>query len=67
MQWRLFLNNTKNTQVYLVFPKESEHEYLLVDNLLDWIMRGKLLPYLNESATIQPGRVYLTLDNSIHY
>ena len=67
MEWRLFLNNTKNTQVYLVFPKESEHEYLLVDNLLDWIMRGKLLPYLNESATIQPGRVYLTLDNSIHY
>lgn len=59
-EWRVFLNNTKNTQVYVVMPEGNLPEYILIDNLLDWILRGKVVPYLNQERRIEIDTVCLS-------
>ena len=59
-EWRLFLNNTKNTQVYLQLPDGSQPQYVLIDNLLDWLLRGKVVPYLTKDINVEAGNVYFS-------
>lgn len=59
-EWRVFLNNTKNTQVYVVMPVGELPEYVLVDNLLDWMLRGKIVPYLKRERKVEADTVWLS-------
>lgn len=60
-EWRLFLNHTKNYQVYFIQNSFATISYIFVDNLLDWLLKGRLVPYLNEKMVIKEDRVFLTV------
>ena len=59
-EWRLFLNNTKNYQIYFIKDSFEKPNHLFIDNLLDWILRGKIVPYLTEKSVVKEERVFLT-------
>lgn len=61
-EWRLFLNHTKNYQIYFVKNSFSSPTPIFIDNLLDWLLRGKVVPYLKEKQAIKEERVFLTLN-----
>lgn len=61
-EWRLFLNHTKNYQIYFVKNSFSSPSPVFIDNLLDWLLRGKVVPYLKEKQVIKEERVFLTLN-----
>lgn len=61
-EWRLFLNHTKNYQIYFVKNSFGNPSHTFIDNLLDWLLKGKLVPYLKERDVIKEERVFLTLN-----
>ncbi len=61
-EWRLFLNYTKNTQICLVMEEGGQPKCVFIDNLLDWILKGKVVPYMVEEKTVQPGEVWLRIE-----
>lgn len=61
-EWRLFLNHTKNYQIYFVKNSFGKPSHTFIDNLLDWLLKGKLVPYLKEKDIIKEERVFLTLN-----
>lgn len=63
-EWKLFLNNTRNYQIYFVQNSMSQPTHIFISNVLDWILRGKLLPYLKTRDIIKEERVFLTIDDS---
>jgi hypothetical protein len=60
-EWEFFLENTSNYQIYRIFNIEGSENVLAIDNLLDWIIEGKVVPYLEATETIRGGRVFLTI------
>jgi hypothetical protein len=60
-EWRLFLNHTKNYQIYLVINSFCDSSHIFIDNLLDWLLNGKIVPYLKEPDMIKEEQVFLTL------
>ncbi|MCL2098639.1 MAG: DUF3883 domain-containing protein [Bacteroidales bacterium] len=63
-EWRLFLNHTKNYQIYFVKNSFGNPSHIFIDNLLDWLLKGKLVPYLKERDVIKEERVFLTLNET---
>jgi hypothetical protein len=59
-EWRLFLNHTKNYQIYFIKHSFDKPNHIFVDNLLDWMLKGKIVPYLIERAVIKEERIFLT-------
>jgi hypothetical protein len=59
-EWRLFLNHTKNYQIYFVNNSFNNPTYIFIDNLLDWMLKGKIVPYLIDRQVIKEERVFLT-------
>lgn len=55
------VENEINYQIYRVFNIENQPSHILIDNLLEWIQQGKVVPYLTATETIKGGRVFLTL------
>jgi len=60
-EWRLFTNNTKNYQIYFVRSVFDNPYYIFIDNVLDWLIRGRLLPYLKQREIVKEERVCLTI------
>jgi len=63
-EWKLFLNNTKNYQIYFIQNVLEKPSHIFISNLLDWILRGKLYPCLKTRDIIKEDRVFLTIDDS---
>jgi hypothetical protein len=63
-EWKLFLNNTKNYQIYFIQNVLEKPSHIFISNLLDWILRGKLYPFLKTRETIKEERVFFTIDDS---
>lgn len=63
-EWRLFLNHTKNYQIYFVKNSFGKPNHTFIDNLLDWLLKGKIVPYLKERDIIKEERVFLTLSEA---
>lgn len=61
-EWRLFLNHTNNYHIYFVQNCSSKPNHIFINNLLDWILKGKIVPYLKERDIIEEGRVFLSLN-----
>lgn len=59
-EWRLFLNHTKNYQIYFVKNTLTSPSHIFIDNLMDWLSKGKVVPYLKERQVIKEERVFLT-------
>lgn len=62
-EWWLFLNHSKNYQVFFVQNALEYPNHVFIDNLLDWFLKGKVVPYLKEPQVIKEDRVFLTLMN----
>ncbi|KAA6349130.1 hypothetical protein EZS27_003433 [termite gut metagenome] len=60
-EWRLFLNNTKNYQIYFVRNTFNNPSHVYIDNLMDWILKGKIVPYLLDKQNVKKERVVLTI------
>ena len=61
-EWTFFLKNTKNYQIYLLVDVENEsHKLIKIDNLLDWLLKNKVLPYSNKNRAIKANRVLFTV------
>lgn len=60
-EWSFFLEHTDNYQIYRVFNIEGTPSILKIDNLLEWILSGRIVPYLLATEQIKGGRVFLTL------
>lgn len=63
-EWRLFLNHTKNYQIYFVKNSFGNPNHVFIDNLLDWLLKMKIVPYLKERDIIKEERVFLTLNET---
>lgn len=63
-EWRLFLNHTKNYQIYFVENTFAKPNHVFIDNLLDWLLKMKIVPYLKERDVIKEERVFLTLNET---
>lgn len=63
-QWRLFLNHTKNYQIYFINNLFGKPNHVIIDNLLDWLLKMKIVPYLKERDVIKEERVFLTLNET---
>ncbi|MCU4173940.1 protein NO VEIN domain-containing protein [Carboxylicivirga sp. N1Y90] len=61
-EWDLFLNNTKNYQIYFVSNALTNPELLIVDNLLDWILSGRVVPFSSKKICLKAGRILLTIN-----
>jgi len=60
-EWEFFLNNTDNYQIYRIFNVEGTENVFVINNLMEWIIEGKVVPYLEATETIKGGRVFLTI------
>lgn len=64
-EWQLFLNNTKIYQIYFVKNCFGKPSHIFIDNLLDWLLNGKIVPYLKHRDVIKEERVFLTLNETV--
>lgn len=60
-EWQLFLNQTKNYQVFFVSDALDKPKLIKIDNLLDWILKGKVVPYPTKNIKLKSERVVLTI------
>lgn len=60
-EWRLFLNQTKNYQIFLVTNVLKSPKITKIDNLLDWILKGKVVPYSEKNIRLKAERIYFTI------
>ncbi|OMP74549.1 DUF3883 domain-containing protein [[Flexibacter] sp. ATCC 35208] len=63
-EWLLFLNNTKNYQIYFIQNSFTSPSAIFINNVLDWLLKGKLLPYLKARDIVKEERVFLTISDS---
>jgi hypothetical protein len=63
-EWKLFLNNTRNYQLYFIQNVFTSPSHVFISNVLDWLLKGKLLPYLKTRDIIKEERVFLTISDS---
>lgn len=63
-EWNLFLNNTKNYQIYFIQNVMGSPTHIFINNLLDWLLKGKIHPYLKTRDIIKEERVFLTVSDT---
>ena len=63
-EWNLFLNNTKNYQIYFIQNTLGKPTHIFINNLLDWLLKGKIHPYLKTREIIKEERVFLTISDT---
>jgi hypothetical protein len=63
-EWNLFLNNTKNYQIYFIQNVLGSPTHIFINNLLDWLLKGKIHPYLKTRDIIKEERVFLTVSDT---
>jgi len=60
-EWEFFIKNSSFYQVYRVFNLDSNSNYYWIENLLNYLMTGKVVPYLTKPEILKENRVFLTL------
>ncbi len=60
-EWELFINNTKNYQIYFLSNVLSSPDIIKIDNLLDWILKGKIYPMSHKNRKVKAERIMMTL------
>lgn len=61
IEWEFFIKNSSFYQVYRVFNLDSDCNYFCIENLLNNLMTGKVVPYLTKPEILKENRVFLTL------
>lgn len=60
-EWHFFLSNTKNYQLYFIKSIDNNPQLIKIDNLLDWILKGKIVPYSDKNRVVKKGRIVLSI------
>ncbi|MTB53992.1 DUF3883 domain-containing protein [Lewinella sp. W8] len=60
-EWSLFIQNTKNYQIYFVSDALTSPEMTKIDNLLDWILKGKIYPMSFKNRKVKAERIMMTI------
>jgi hypothetical protein len=60
-EWALFLDNTKNYQLYFISNALSNPQITKIDNFKEWLMTGKVVPYLNNNFGLKAQRIPFTI------
>jgi len=63
-EWKLFINNTKNYQLYFIFNALTSPEVIRKDNLLDWILKGKIYPLSNKNRKVKAERIMMSINKN---
>lgn len=60
-EWELCLENNRNYQVYLVNDINGSPKTTIIDNLMGWILNGRVRPYAQKNQKVKSERVMFTL------
>lgn len=61
LEWSFFLKNSSFYQIYRVFNLDSDFKIFCIENLYEYLMSGKVVPYLTKPEILKENRVYLTI------
>ena len=56
-EWHFFLEHIDNYRLYRITNIYNTPRILYIENLLEWLLQGKIVPYLSEAQHIQPNRI----------
>ena len=61
-EWLFFLANSKNYQLYFISDAlSSTPEVTKIDNFMDWLRRGKVVPFSNTNRKLKAERIAFTI------
>lgn len=58
-EWEKFINNVYAYQIYFVRNVSSAPKVTIISNLMDWLTKGKVVPYANKNKKVKAERVML--------
>jgi hypothetical protein len=60
-EWHFFLHNVKNYQLYFVSNALTNPTLVKIDNFKDWLMNGKVVPYVSKNIKLKADRIAFTI------
>lgn len=60
-EWTLLLKNSKNYQLYFISNALINPEITKIDNFMDWLLRGKAVPFATKNITLKAERIIFTI------
>ena len=60
-EWSLFLKNSSKYQVYFISDALQDPKEIKIDNLMDWIMTEKIVPYPTRNRKQKAERIIFTI------
>lgn len=60
-EWSNFLSHQQEYQLYRIFELDTTPQIYRIENLLNAILEGKVVPYLTKPEILKENRVYLTI------
>jgi hypothetical protein len=60
-EWEMCLKDNLHYQVYLVLNIESNPTFIIIDNLMGWILNGKVIPCAEVNKKVKAGQAMFTL------
>lgn len=60
-EWHFFLQNVKNYQLYFVSNALANPTLVKIDNFKDWLMNGKVVPYVSNNIKLKADRIAFTI------
>lgn len=61
LEWEFFLKNKNQYEIYRVSNLDSEPEFYHIENLMEEISSGNVVPYLSKPEVLKENRVFLTI------
>lgn len=60
-EWEVCMKNNRNYQVYLINNMSSQPTVTIIDNLMGWLLKGKIVPCAPKNMKIKADTVTLTI------
>lgn len=60
-EWMFFLENKKNYQIFLIINALDSPELIKIDNLMDWLIKGKVIPFAFKNIKLKAERMVFTI------
>lgn len=60
-EWDIFLKNPYKYIVYFIYNALKAPKIIKIDNLLDWILKGKIVPYPLRNRKVKAERILFTI------
>lgn len=60
-EWEVCMKNNRNYQVYLINKMSSQPTVTIIDNLMGWLLKGKIVPCAPKNMKIKADTVTLTI------